>query len=255
MGWVLTASGSLAGPIEFLDRPPASRPQSEQRRVERADVMDAGTGAELRLTATPGGALRASLTWTELDASKIVQPNGDFHARIAGRRDVLVLVRTGNRLRVTRGGQTAVLVLDGADEDGLDLVQMVLAGSHAARAFRGVHRRLSQESRESAPGVALDNLDVLLAILQGETGAVDRRAPARREAGWQLSRVSRGAGPTCFSDYEGEVVASWDDFSQCVDDVRWFPGLQEVCAFSWLLRVESAWFRFIGCSSIPLRAT
>ena len=186
MGWVLTASGSLAGPIEFLDRPSASGPQSEPRRIERAEVVDVGTGAELRLTARPGGALRASLTWSDLDATKIVQPNGDFHARIAGRRDVLVLVRTGNRLRVTRGGQTAVLVLDGADEDGLDLVQMVLAGSHAARAFRGVHRRLSQESRESAPGVALDNLDMLLAILQGETGAVDRRAPVRREAGWQV---------------------------------------------------------------------
>jgi len=255
MGWVLTASGSLAAPLEFIDRPSASSPQSEPRRIERAEVVDVGTGAELRLTAKPGGALRASLTWPDLDASKIVQPNGDFHARIAGRRDVLVLVRTGNRLRVTRGGQTAVLVLDGADEDGLDLVQMVLAGSHAARAFRGLHRRLSQESRESAPGVALDNLDVLLAILQGETGAVDRRAPVRREAGWQLSRVSCGAGPTCFTEYEGEVVASWDDFSQCVDDVRWFPGLQEVCAFTWLLRVESAWFRFIGCSSIPLRVT
>lgn len=255
MGWVLTASGSLAGPIEFLDRPPASRPQSEQRRVERADVVDAGTGAELRLTARPGGALRASLTWTELDASKIVQPNGDFHARIAGREDVLVLVRTGNRLRVTRGGQTAVLLLDGVDEDGLDLVQTVLAGSRAARAFRGVHRRLSQESRESAPGIALDNLDVLLGILQGDIGAVDRRAPARREAGWRVSRVSCGAGQTCYGEYEGEVVSAWGDFSGCVDDVKWFPGLQQVCAFTWLLRVESAWFRFIGCSSIPLRVT
>ncbi|MCU0248985.1 MAG: hypothetical protein MUE61_02140 [Vicinamibacterales bacterium] len=255
MGWVLTASGSLAGPLEFLDRPPAGHPQSEQRRVERADVVDAGTGAELRLTARPGGALRASLTWAELDASKVVQPNGDFHARIAGRQDVLVLVRTGNRLRVTRGDQTAVLLLDGADEDGLDLVQAVLAGSRAARAFRGVHRRLSQQSRESAPGVALDNLDVLLGILQGDTGAVDRRAPARREAGWRVSRVSCGAAPTCYAEYEGEVVAAWDDFSQCVDDVKWFPGLQEVCAFTWLLRAESAWFRFIGCSSIPLKVT
>jgi hypothetical protein len=255
MGWVLTASGSLAGPLESLDRPPASHPQSEQRRVERADVVDAGTGAELRLTARPGGALRASLTWAELDASKVVQPNGDFHARIAGRQDVLVLVRTGNRLRVTRGDQTAVLLLDGADEDGLDLVQAVLAGSRAARAFRGVHRRLSQQSRESAPGVALDNLDVLLGILQGDTGAVDRRAPARREAGGRVSRVSCDASSTCYVEYEGEVVAAWDDFSQCVDDVKWFPGLQEVCAFTWLLRVESAWFRFIGCSSIPLKVT
>jgi hypothetical protein len=29
--------------------------------------------------------------------------------------------------------------------------------------------------------------------------------------------------------------------------------MQEVCAFTWLLRAESAWFRFIGCSSFPLK--
>ena len=70
-----------------------------------------------------------------------------------------------------------------------------------------------------------------------------------------MCRVGYSAGPTCYSEYEGEVIAAWDDFSQCVDDVKWYPGLQEVCAFTWLLRVESAWFRFIGCSSIPLKAT
>jgi hypothetical protein len=255
MGWVLTASGSLAGPPETVERFRADKPQAAERRLERPEVIDEGTGAELRLTAPAGGALRASLTWTDLDVSKIVQANGDFHARIAWRQDVLVLVRAGSRLRVTRGGQTAVLLLDRGDEDGLDLAQQVLAGSHAARAFRGVHRRLSQESRDSAAGVSLDTLDALLGILQGESAAVDRRAPPRPEGGWRLARVASRVAPTCYSEYEEEVIRAWDDYVQCIDDVRWFPGLQEVCAFTWLLRAESAWFRFIGCSSIPLKAT
>ncbi len=255
MGWVLTASGSLAGPLEYLERAPFSAPQAEQRHLERAEVVDAGSGANLRLTARPGGSLQASLTWMDLDVTKTVQPNGDFHARLAGRQDVLVLIRTGNRLRVTRAGQTAVLLLDSGDEDGLDFAQTVLAGSRAARAFRWVQRSLSQESRESAPGVALDNLDLLLAILQGEAGAALRRGPPRRDAGGRVCRVGYTASPSCYAEYEGEVITAWDDFSQCVDDVKWYPGLQEVCAFTWLLRVESAWFRFIGCSSIPLKAT
>lgn len=255
MGWVLTASGSLAGPHELLNSFPAGIGQSELRPLERAEVVDAGSGAELRLTARADGALQVSLAWRGLDVTKIVHANGDFHVRIAARQDLLVLVRTGNRLRVTRGGQTAPLFLDRADEDGLDRVQMVLAGSHAARTFRGVHRQLSSESRGSAPGVSLDNLDVLLGILYGEPGVVDRRAPARRDAGWRLSRVVCGADPTCYSEYEGEVVRAWDDFAQCLEDVRWYPLLQEACAFTWLLRVESAWFRFLGCSSIPLKVT
>jgi len=255
MGWVLTASGSLAGPPETVERFKVDSPQADQRRLERPEVIDEGTGAQLRLTARAGGALRASLTWTDLDVSKIVQANGDFHARLAWPQDLLVLVRTGSRLRVTRGGQTADLLLDRGDEDGLDLVQGVLAGSRAARAFRGAYRRLSQESRESAAGVSLDNLDALLGLLQGEPAAVDRRVPPRRDGGGRLARVASPLRPSCYSEYEEEVIRAWDDYVQCIDDVKWFPGLQEVCAFTWLLRVESAWFRFIGCSSIPIKFT
>jgi hypothetical protein len=238
-----------------MDRLPAGIVQADQRRLERPDIVDVGTGAELKLTARTGGALRASLTWSELDVSKVVQPGGDFHVRVASGQDILVLVRTGSSLRVTRGGQTAVLQMDRTGEEDLDLVQTVLAGSRAARAFRRVHRQLSQESRESAPGVALDNLDILLGILQGDPGVVERRAPTRREAGVRLSRVSCGLDASCYSEYEGEVTQAWDDFARCCDDVKWYPFLQEVCAFTWLLRVESAWFSFIGCSSIPLKTT
>jgi hypothetical protein len=255
MSWVLTASGSLAGPDELMSRFLAGRVQSERRPLERAEVVDAESGADLRLTARSGGALRASLAWMDLEVSKTVQANGDFHVRIAAHRDLLVLVRTGNRLRVTRGDQSAALSLDRADEDGLDRVQMVLAGSHAVRTFRGLHRQLSPDSRDSAPGVSFDNLDILLGLLHGEPGVVDRRAPVAREAGGRLSRIVCGDEPSCYSEYEAEVIRAWDDFAQCVDDVKWYPLLQEACAFTWLLKVESAWFRFIGCSSIPLKAT
>jgi hypothetical protein len=255
MGWVLTASGSLAGPLDVVRGFPLDRAQSEQRRLERPEIVDPGSGAALKLGIRAGGALQASLTWLDLDVVKVTHANGDFHARVAARQDLLVLVRTGNRLRVTRDGQTAVLALDRIDEEGLDLVQAVLAGSHAARMFRGVYRHLGEDARDSAPGVSVDLLDAWLGLLQGEPGAIDRRAPAARDAGWRVSRAACGAGPTCYSEYETEVIQAWGDYVQCIDDVRWYPGLQEVCALTWLLRVESAWFRFIGCSSIPLKAT
>jgi hypothetical protein len=255
MGWVLTASGSLAGPHEWPGRFSGDRVQSDQRRLERPEVVDAESGAQLTLRRRADGALQASLTWLDLDVAKASQANGDFHVRMAARQDLLVLARTGNRLRITRNGQTAVLALDRADEDGLDLAQAVLAGSRAARAFRGVFRHLAEESRASAPGASLVNLDTWLGVLQGEASAVDRRAPANRVEGGKAMRASCGTEPTCYSEYEAEVIKAWDDYVQCIYDVRWYPGLQEVCAFTWLLRVESAWFRFIGCSSIPLKVT
>lgn len=255
MGWVLTASGALAAPLEWPGRVQVDRVQGDQKRLERSEAVDAESGAHLALRRRPDGALQASLAWLDLDVVKVSQANGDFHVRLEARQDLLVLVKTGARLRVTRDGQTAVLALDCADEEGLDLAQAVMAGSRAARTFRAVFLRLGEASRSSAPGASLGNLDTWLAVLQGEPSAVDRRAPEGRGGGWTVSRVSCAAEGTCYSEYESEVIKAWDDYVQCIYDVRWYPGLQEVCAFTWLLRVESAWFRFIGCSSIPLKAT
>ena len=253
MGWVLTASGSLASPHEPGGALALDLARPEQRRIERLEIVDDSSGADLKLRGRKAGGLEATLVWMDLDVVKVVQANGDFHARLAARQDVLVLVRTGPRLRVTRNGQTAVVSMDRADEDGLDLVQAVLAGSHAARAFRAVLRQLTDDARDSAPGVALDSLDALLALLQGEPAALDRRAPDARNAAWRVSRIVCRTEPTCYSAYETEVISAWDDYSQCIYDVRWYPGMQEVCAFTWLLRAESAWFRFIACSSFPLK--
>ena len=255
MGWVLTASGSPAGPPELVERAALRLLQPGPNRLGRAAVVDPETGADLRLTARPAGGIQASIAGNDVEVRKVALPNGDFHVRIAGRQDLVVLVKSGEALRVSRGGHTAVVQLTRSDEDGLDLVQQVLAGSRAVRAFRALHRRLGAESLESAPGVSLDLLDALLGILMGEPGAVDRRAPARLGAAWRAAFAPAGTGPSCFSEYEAEVLAAWDDFAQCVDDVKWYPGVQEVCAFVWLLKIESAWFRFIGCSSIPLKVT
>ncbi len=251
MGWVVTASGAIAG------RPDVARvmaPRCEQappQRMERPDVVDAATGARLRLTRKGNGAIQASLAWQELDVRKVIQPDGDYVVRIAGRQDLVVLVRTGSRLRVSRNGASAVVALDQPDEDGLDAAQQVLAGSRAMRVFRYLRGRLDSDSLASAPGVAIDLIDALLGILQGDSSVLGRREPS---GAGRLSRASFRAGATCYAEYEAEVVAAWGDFGQCIDDVRWFPGMQEACAFVWVLRIESAWFRFIACSSFPLKA-
>jgi len=251
MGWILTASGAIAGmPAVAATYAPRCE-QSPQQRLERSELVDAATGAELRLTRRGNGALQTSLTWSDLEVRKVVQPSGDFSVRLAGRHDLLVMMRTEGRLRVTRNGQTAVLLLNQSDEDGLDQVQQVLAGSRATRAFRSLRSRLTADSLASAPGVSIDLVDAMLGILHGDPGVYDRRDPRAAD---RFSRVSLALNLSCFAEYESDVTAAWGDFAQCVDDVKWFPGLQELCAMTWLLKVESSWFHFIGCSSIPLKA-
>ena len=253
MGWVLTASGAVAGSPDVVEAFGARSLQAGAQRLERAEVIDGQTGAELKLTGRSDGALQASLTWTDLEVRKVVQPSGDFHVRIAGRRDLVVLVRSGDRLRIARNGQTALVLLTQADEEGLDQAQLVLAGSHAIRAFRGLRSRMSSESLASAPGVSIDGLDMLIGILLGDSSVTERGNPREPRSLSRVSRISAHVRATCYEEYEAEVCAAWDDLSACVESVKWYPGLQEVCAFTWLLRAESAWFRFIACSSFPLK--
>lgn len=250
MGWILTASGAIAGSPERMGAFAPHCGQSAQQRLEVPEIVDLTTGAALRLISQGDGAVQTSLTWSDLDVRKVTQPNGDFTVRLAGRHDLLVLVRAGDRLRVSRNGQSAVFMLTQADEDGLDQVQQVIAGSRATRMFRSLRGRLAAESLGSAPGVSIDLIDVLLGILQGDRSVLERRDP-RVPA--RLSRAAFRGGVTCYSEYEAEAIAAWDDLSQCIQDVRWFPGFQELCACSWLLRTESAWFRFIACSAFPLK--
>jgi hypothetical protein len=250
MGWILTASGAIAGPPDLVRALAPRCAQSQQQRMDRVEVADPETGADLRLTSRGNGAVQASLRWQDLELRKVSQPNGDFNVRLAGRHDLVILVRTGDRLRVSRNGQSAVFLLNQVDEDGLDQVQQVLAGSRAMRQFRLLRGRLAEDSLASAPGVSIDLVDAMLGILQGDQSVLDRR---RTGDSARLSWASFRAGPTCYGEWEAEVVAAWEDFARCIDDVKWYPGMQELCGISWLLRVESAWFRFIACSSFPLK--
>jgi hypothetical protein len=252
MGWILTASGAVAGTPAIVAAFAPRCEQSPQQRLERSEVIDVATGAELRLTRRSNGALQTSLVWTDLEVRKVVQSNGDFSLRLAGRHDLVVMTRMAERLRVTRNGQTAVLLLSQSDEDGLDQVQQVLAGSRAMRAFRSLWSRLAPDTLGSAPGVSIDLVDAMLGILQGDPGVLDRRNP--RPAG-RFSRALFRADGSCFTEFEADVIAAWDDLARCIDEVRWFPGLQEMCALTWLLKVESSWFRFISCSAFPLKVT
>jgi len=250
MGWILTASGAVAGSPDVIASLTPRCVQAPEQRLERTELVDPETGAELRLTGRGNGAVQTVLRWQDLELRKVTQASGDFNVRLAWRQDLVVLVRTGDRLRVSRNGVSAAFALNRTDEDGLDQVQQVLAGSRATRQFRALRARLSADSLASAPGVSIDLTDALLGILQGDRAIFERHAPG---SPWRVSRASLRTRASCYQEWEAEIVAAWADLAQCCEDVKWYPGMQELCALTWTLRVESAWFRFIACSAFPLK--
>lgn len=250
MAWILTASGAIANPpVEMLSHSTVCAVASQQQRWERTEVVDEATGADVRLTARPNGALQVQASWPDFEFRKIMQANGDYDLRLRGRQDLVVFIKTADRLRVTRGGRTATVSLVQPDDHGLDTVQQVLAGSRAVRMFRGLHAGLADDTLDSVPGMALDSTEALIGVLQGNPSIGGRRRPVSRG---RVAQASLGSKNPCFDHYEAQVNEDWNWFAGCVGDVKWIPGGPEACAFVWAIKVESAWFLFVKCSAFPL---
>ena len=49
------------------------------------------------------------------------------------------------------------------------------------------------------------------------------------------------------------VMTAWMDYMGCVIDVSPWAPLQLMCAARWSLQVESYWWSFIACSSLPFK--
>ena len=249
VGWLLAPSGAVASaPPGHSAYPAVCAVQAVQQPAERAAVVDERTGAELRLTARPNGALQVRVTWPDFEFRKVIQPNGDFTLRLAGSQDLAVVVRVGDWLRVTRNGKTAVLSTTQTDEPGLERAQQVVAGSRAMRMFRTLHSRLSEDTLTSAPGMMVDITDVQIGVLQGDSGVLERR---RGKPQGRLTRAALGGRERCWDEYESNVTHAWGEFGGCVHDMQWIPGGPEMCAIVWTIQVEGAWFGYLSCCGFP----
>ena len=250
--WVLAPSGAAAWNLP--PHPPlaacAVGDEPAPRPAERTEVVDDSTGAQLRVTAKPNGAYQVRMTLHDFDFRKDVQPNGDFSLLLSGGQDVVVIVRAGARLRVTRNGRVATVQVGDSDESGLEQAQHVLAGSRAVRQFRNLQGRLGEDTLASIPGLLVDVTDVQIGVLQGDGGVLERR---RRPSGGRIVQARFTPQNKCYQEWEFEVNAAWDVLQQCVYDHRWIPMGPDACAIVWTVRVEGAWFKYLACCSFPMK--
>jgi hypothetical protein len=251
VGWCLTPSGSIAGTIpDYMRYPATCAAAPVPQPAERTELVDEFTGAQLRVTARPNGALQVRMTGPEFEFRKVIQANGDFTLQLVAGADSVLVLRTGGRLRVTRNGRTAVFNHEHADEPGLEQVQQVIAGSRALRMFRALHAKLGEETLASVPGIVVDVTDVQVGVLQGDGGVIERRR-ARNRA--RIVRAALGGRNKCWDEWETEVNAAWSALADCVNETKWIPGGPDMCAFVWSVRVEGAWFTYLACSSFPMK--
>ncbi|MCX6539404.1 MAG: hypothetical protein NT151_10815 [Acidobacteria bacterium] len=208
----------------------------------------------MRLTRLPSGALQVDIDGDNLNVRKTLHANGDFDLALRADDDLFAVVRRGEHVRVSRRNLTVDLGTEALRETDLDQLQQVLAGSTAVRRFRAMRSMLAPATRCTGLGAAVDVIDMLIGVLKGEPPTPSPATTAPTVS--TMSDVDDEAeidNSNCYLNWVAEVVAAWNDYEGCIYSFAWYNPLREVCAFAWIIRVESAWFRLVGCSSIPIK--
>ena len=250
-----------ASPLLAAERPPFALPACQTQTghasrpvIAAADVVDRHAGAHVRVEPVGTDGVRLDLAAGPLTVRKMAWSNGDIEVWIRYARDEFRMSRRGDRLQVARGGQAFDVDLTAPGTDDLARVRQVLTDSEAVRRFRALRSVLSRGFVKHAAGAGVAVLDGLLAVLSGEMPVAQPTMAtfaAADETG--LGEGDEIAGPSCWDAYVTETNAAWNDYVGCIGSFAWYNPMREVCAFVWVLRAESAWFQFLGCSSIPIK--
>jgi len=228
---------------------PVSRPA-----IAPLDVVDRHAGAHVRVEPVGSDGVRLDLTAGPLTVRKTAWSNGNLEVWIRLARDEFQMSRRGNLLHVARGGQGFDVDLEAPDAGDLARIRQVLSDSPAIRQFRALRSVLAPGFVKHAAGAGVVVLDGVLAILSGEMPvAQPMMATLAAADGTGIGEGDEIAGPSCWEAYTTETNAAWVDYVACISEFAWYNPIREVCAFVWVLRAESAWFQFLGCSSIPIK--
>ena len=201
------------------------------------------------------GGIDASRAWLTseregLKLRKFTSKHGESVVELAYRGDQVVLQLAAGLVRVTRNNRS----IDVVDAAALESVQSLLGGSAAIFHAKAMLSEFETQSRLTPGEMSLLSALAFAAALTGDFGA-----PARLAERFQfvhrgvVRQVGLAAEASCWSNYEGEVNAAWNDMQQCMsdtDDSGWFGSVVRLaCNATWLLRGESAWFEYLKCLS------
>lgn len=220
-----------------------ARPVVQVTRNEPADLT-------FEVRPSPNGALVVQATGGDFAMRKTVQQGGGWTLELQSRSDSVVINVAEHDFSVRRGQKSVSVALATATEENLFEVRRLLADSRAVALFRAASAAIEASEDDSAPSAAVLMSDSLVGALTGDVGAP--RRIARHLARHVLAKTRRvGMGADCYGVWEQRVMTSWMDYMGCVMDVSPWAMLQIMCAARWSLQVESYWWTFIACSSLP----
>ena len=240
----LTACRPGAGPLPGNNpRAVAPRAVVQVTRNDRADLT-------FEVRPAPSGALAIHAAGGELTVRKTVLQGGSWTLELQARNDRVSVSVSEQVINVLRDKTSVAVQLGAPSDERLLAVRRLLADSGAVTLFRGASAAIEASEDDAPASVAVLMADAVVGLLTGDVGAP--RRIARHVARHTLSRERRiGMGTDCYAVWEQRVMAAWTDYTNCIMEVNPWAMLQIACAARWSLMVESYWWAFIACSSIP----
>ncbi len=211
-------------------------------------------GLTISVSSDNDGSVVLAATAGDLSVHKRVYVDGTYAVRIRRGSDEVVISATPGRTRVAAGGAVDELRSDAGRsfEARARRVRESLARSEAIQRFRQIAAALDDLEEATPEALGLRITGAVVAELAGDPAAARRlsRAMAGRH-GANLRAVQ--TGPTCYDRYQAIVVTAARQLETCLGSFNPFNPVRNMCVFVWTLQVESAWFQFLACSSVPLR--
>jgi hypothetical protein len=218
----------------------AVRTAAQVSRNDRANVT-----FEVRPAAD--GAIEVSGRSGGLEVKKTVHSSGDFVLELASGADRVTIAMNSQGMSIDRGGQTVDLPRNATNSERADAARRLLADSEALIRFRAVNATLIDANDRSPASLAFITSDALVGLLTGDVGAPRRIAQFLAQRG--LSKVRNAAmAIDCFTTMETRMMEAWTDYQGCIVSTLGWSIYQDMCAWRWVVQVESYWFSFIACS-------
>jgi hypothetical protein len=215
----------------------ASRRIAQLHHVPEADLTFEGRLAE-------DGSFTTEVRGGELVFQKKSLPGGGVVLHLSAPGDVVRIEVTGAGIAVQREGRDVRLNMSSISEDELEGVRQLLAGSRAVRLTRRAAEALYLSNDDSLAGTSLFVADAIVGLLTGDEGAPGRVARHLSQRG---RAMARRIAIDCYAVWETQVVQAYSEYESCYYGFPVWNTMRNLCAYRWVLQVETYWFSMISC--------
>ena len=210
-------------------------------------------GADVKFTL--GGTTKESTVVAEglgVRVTKRVGPE-TVKIRIEVAKDIVdVAASATGSVTLSRRGKTVTINARARDQKLTSQARRMTEGSPALKSFDALIETLADDNR--AVATSMRATWALVHALRGsdeQATALARRLAATRRGpiapvAWTIEKEEMPI--VCWAEYASTVYSYYIEYTQCLLDYAWIPGMQAVCSFEWLVKSELAWFWVIGCS-------